>query len=116
MPRRVSLPPPPVKRLGSRPPGIRRAAQAQARDQIRIVGSSTVFPYTQAVAEQFAAMTGMTLARWSNRPAPAAACRSSAAASAPSHPDITGASRAMKKSEYGLCLHRQRRRPTSPRC
>ena len=31
---------------------------AEARDQIRIVGSSTVFPYTQAVAEQFAAATG----------------------------------------------------------
>jgi acetyl-CoA synthetase len=30
-------------------------AQAQTRDQIRIVGSSTVFPYTQAVAEQFGA-------------------------------------------------------------
>src|SRR5919106_491818 len=34
------------------------AAYAQSRDQIRIVGSSTVFPYTQAVAEQFGAMTG----------------------------------------------------------
>jgi phosphate transport system substrate-binding protein len=33
-------------------------AFAQSRDQIRIVGSSTVFPYTQAVAEQFAALTG----------------------------------------------------------
>ena len=32
------------------------AANAQARDQIRIVGSSTVFPYTQAVAEEFANM------------------------------------------------------------
>ena len=35
------------------------AAGAQSRDQIRIVGSSTVFPYTQAVAEQFVGMTGM---------------------------------------------------------
>ena len=34
------------------------AGTAQARDQISIVGSSTVFPYTQAVAEQFASMTG----------------------------------------------------------
>ena len=34
-------------------------AFAQSRDQIRIVGSSTVFPYTQAVAEQFAGMTGL---------------------------------------------------------
>src|SRR3546814_1777380 len=29
-------------------------AIAEARDQIRIVGSSTVFPYTQAVSEEFA--------------------------------------------------------------
>jgi phosphate transport system substrate-binding protein len=29
------------------------AGTAQARDQIRIVGSSTVFPFSTAVAEQF---------------------------------------------------------------
>ena len=29
------------------------AGAAEARDQIKIVGSSTVFPYTQAVAEEF---------------------------------------------------------------
>src|SRR3990172_3532027 len=29
------------------------ATQAEARDQIRIVGSSTVFPFATAVAEQF---------------------------------------------------------------
>ena len=29
------------------------AGQAQARDEIRIVGSSTVFPFSTAVAEQF---------------------------------------------------------------
>ena len=34
------------------------AGAAFARDQIRIVGSSTVFPFTQAAAEQFANMTG----------------------------------------------------------
>ena len=33
------------------------ASVAHARDQIRIVGSSTVFPYAQAVAEQFFNMT-----------------------------------------------------------
>ena len=31
---------------------------ALARDQIKIVGSSTVFPYTQAVAEEFGKKTG----------------------------------------------------------
>src|SRR5690606_21263745 len=29
------------------------AGEAEARDHIKIVGSSTVFPYTQAVAEEF---------------------------------------------------------------
>ena len=33
-------------------------AFAQSRDQIRIVGSSTVFPFTTAVAEQFGQQTG----------------------------------------------------------
>ena len=38
------------------------------------------------------------------RPAPAAACRCSAKASAPIKADITGASRAMKKSEFEACV------------
>ena len=33
------------------------AGAAQARDQIRIVGSSTVFPFATAVAEQFGKST-----------------------------------------------------------
>ena len=35
------------------------ATQAQARDQIRVVGSSTVFPFTTAVAEQFGVKSGL---------------------------------------------------------
>src|SRR3546814_3716002 len=38
---------------------VAMAAQAEARDQIRIVGSSTVFPYTQAAAEEFSKASGM---------------------------------------------------------
>jgi len=34
------------------------AGAAEARDQIRIVGSSTVFPYTQAVSDTFSSETG----------------------------------------------------------
>jgi phosphate transport system substrate-binding protein len=75
---------------------------AEARDQIRIVGSSTVFPYTQAVSEEFA--------NKSSFPAPVVEstgtgggmkifCQGVGA----DHPDATGASRAMKKSEYELC-------------
>ena len=75
---------------------------AAARDQIRIVGSSTVFPYTQAVAEQYAASTG--------NPAPVVESTGTGGGMqifcggvGVEHPDITGASRAMKKSEYELC-------------
>lgn len=78
------------------------ATAAAARDQIRIVGSSTVFPYTQAVAEQFVNNTG----------APSPIVESTGTGGGmkifcegvgEQFPDITGASRAMKKSEYDLC-------------
>ncbi|SEM08200.1 phosphate ABC transporter substrate-binding protein, PhoT family [Roseovarius azorensis] len=78
------------------------AGAAHARDEIRIVGSSTVFPYTQAVAEQFSNNTG----------APSPIVESTGTGGGmkifcggigESHPDITGASRAMKASEYALC-------------
>src|SRR5690606_30279165 len=79
------------------------SAYAQSRDQIRIVGSSTVFPYTQAVAEQYAAMTG--------NPAPVVESTGTGGGMqifcggvGPDFPDITGASRAMKKSEFDLCV------------
>lgn len=79
-------------------------ANAQSRDQISIVGSSTVFPYTQAVAERFANTTEF---------------RSPVVESTGSgggfqifcqgvgvdHPDITGASRPMTASEYELCMN-----------
>ncbi|TJZ84347.1 substrate-binding domain-containing protein [Paracoccus hibiscisoli] len=78
-------------------------AFAQSRDQIRIVGSSTVFPYTQAVAEEFSNQTG----------APAPIVESTGTGGGmqifcsgvgEQTPDITGASRAMTKSEYDLCV------------
>lgn len=78
------------------------ATGAQARDQIRIVGSSTVFPYTQAVAEQFAASSG--------RPAPVVEStgtgggfKAFCAGVGVDNPDITGASRAIRSSEAKAC-------------
>jgi len=38
--------------------GLGAMGAADARDQVRVVGSSTVFPYSQAVAESFANKTG----------------------------------------------------------
>ncbi|RJE87232.1 MULTISPECIES: substrate-binding domain-containing protein [Paracoccus] len=79
------------------------ATAAAARDQIRIVGSSTVFPYTQAVAEEFANQTG----------APAPIVESTGTGGGmqifcegigEDTADLTGASRAMKKSEFDLCV------------
>jgi len=61
------------------------ATAASARDQVLVVGSSTVFPYSQAAAENFANATGMRRPSL-NRPAPAAASRCSAAASAKTMP------------------------------
>jgi phosphate transport system substrate-binding protein len=77
-------------------------AFAQSRDQIRIVGSSTVFPYTQAVAEQFAAATGGA-APVVESTGTGGGFQVFCGGVGPDHPDITGASRAMKKSEYDLC-------------
>jgi len=48
------------------------AAPAYAREQIRIVGSSTVFPFSTAVAENFG-KPPVSRPRWSRARAPAAA-------------------------------------------
>ena len=79
------------------------AAYAQSRDQIRIVGSSTVFPYTQAVSEQYAAATG-NAAPVVESTGTGGGMQIFCGGVGPDHPDITGASRAMKKSEYDLCV------------
>ena len=75
---------------------------AQGSGQISIVGSSTVFPYSQAVAEQFANETG----------APAPVVESTGTGGGmqifcegigEQHADITGASRAMTEGEWETC-------------
>ncbi len=78
------------------------ATAAAARDRISIVGSSTVFPYTQAVAEEFANLTG--------NPAPVVESTGTGGGMkifcqgvGEAFPDVTGASRAMKPSERQLC-------------
>lgn len=75
---------------------------AHARDQIRIVGSSTVFPFTSTVVERFGQTTKF--------PAPilestgtGGGMRLFCAGVGAAHPDATGASRAMKASEFDSC-------------
>ena len=77
-------------------------ALAQSRDQIRIVGSSTVFPYTQAVAEQFAGMTGLS-APVVESTGTGGGMQVFCGGVGPDFPDLTGASRAMKASEHDMC-------------
>ena len=78
------------------------AGIAAARAQIKIVGSSTVFPYSQAAAEEFANKTG--------KPAPVVEStgtgggfKAFCGGIGPDFADITGASRAIKESEVKLC-------------
>ena len=82
---------------------VAASAFAQGRDQIRIVGSSTVFPYTQAVAEQFSNATG-NRAPVVESTGTGGGMKIFCGGVGPDHPDITGASRAMKASEYEACL------------
>ncbi|WP_265517674.1 substrate-binding domain-containing protein [Nitratireductor luteus] len=79
------------------------AGAASARDQIRIVGSSTVFPYTQAVAEEFG-NTGGFAAPVTESTGTGGGMQIFCGGVGVDHPDITGASRAMKEGEYKLCL------------
>jgi len=73
---------------------------ASARE-IKIVGSSTVFPYTQAVAEEFARAGGRAPTVEST--GTGGGMKIFCAGLGEAHPDITGASRAMKPSEKELC-------------
>lgn len=76
---------------------------AQTREQIRIVGSSTVFPYTQAVAEEFTNLTGYA-APVVESTGTGGGMQIFCAGVGIDQPDITGASRAMTRSEYDLCV------------
>jgi phosphate transport system substrate-binding protein len=78
------------------------ATAAAARDQIRIVGSSTVFPYTQAVAEEFTNQGNTSPVVEST--GTGGGMRIFCGGIGVDHADITGASRAMKASEYALCV------------
>jgi len=74
---------------------------AQARDQIQIVGSSTVFPYATVVAERFGQSGFKTPVIESTGTGGGA--KLFCAGVGENHPDITNASRAMKDKEKALC-------------
>ena len=78
------------------------AGSAEARDQIRIVGSSTVYPFTTTVAEQFGKSAGMKTPVVEST-GTGGGMKLFCAGVGVGHPDATNASRAMKKSEFEDC-------------
>jgi phosphate transport system substrate-binding protein len=75
---------------------------AAARDQIRIVGSSTVYPFTTAVAEQFGKTSGMKTPVVEST-GTGGGMKLFCGGVGEDHPDATNASRRMKKGEWETC-------------
>jgi phosphate transport system substrate-binding protein len=69
------------------------ATTLTARDQIKIVGSSTVYPFSSSVAEEFGATTKF----------PTPVVESTGTGNDLNTPDITNASRRMKDKEFTMC-------------
>jgi phosphate transport system substrate-binding protein len=78
------------------------ADAASARDQIRIVGSSTVYPFTTAVAEQFGKSGGGKTPVVEST-GTGGGFKLFCAGVGVDHPDLTNASRAIKKGEFDDC-------------
>jgi phosphate transport system substrate-binding protein len=77
------------------------ASGAQARDQIRVVGSSTVYPFATAVAEQLG-KTGIKTPVVEST-GTGGGMKLFCAGVGVDHPDATNASRRIKKSEFEDC-------------
>lgn len=78
------------------------ALPALARDQIRIVGSSTVFPFSTTVAERFGKATGFATPIVESTGS-GGGLKLFCSGASDSEPDITNASRRIKASEVALC-------------
>ncbi|MEM1049444.1 MAG: PstS family phosphate ABC transporter substrate-binding protein [Pseudomonadota bacterium] len=78
------------------------AGAAQARDQIQIVGSSTVFPFSTAVAEQFGQKTEFKTPVVESTGS-GGGLKLFCSGVGTDHPDITNASRRIKQSEFETC-------------
>ncbi|MFQ5415521.1 MAG: PstS family phosphate ABC transporter substrate-binding protein [Myxococcota bacterium] len=78
------------------------AIPASARDQIRIVGSSTVFPFAAAVAEEFGRSTSFKTPIIESTGS-GGGFKLFCAGVGVEHPDITNASRRIKQSEIERC-------------
>ncbi|MEH3036763.1 MAG: substrate-binding domain-containing protein [Sphingomonas adhaesiva] len=76
---------------------------AGSREQIKVVGSSTVYPFTTIVAEQFLADTPQAKPPVIESTGTGAGMKLFCAGVGAGHPDIEDASRRMKRSEYDQC-------------
>lgn len=74
-----------------------------ARDQIRIVGSSTVYPFTTTVAEAFGKASGMKTPVVEST-GTGGGMKLFCSGVGEDTPDFTNASRAIKKSEFETCV------------
>jgi phosphate transport system substrate-binding protein len=75
---------------------------ASARDQIRIVGSSTVFPFATAVAEEFGRTTSFKTPIIESTGS-GGGLKLFCAGVGVEHPDVANASRRIEQSEIDLC-------------
>ena len=82
--------------------GVLVAGAAEARDQIRIVGSSTVYPFTTAAAEQFG-KAGDFKTPVVESTGTGGGFKLFCGGIGADHPDASNASRAIKKSEFETC-------------
>ncbi len=78
------------------------AGVAGARDYVSIVGSSTVYPFATTVAEQFGKSTKFSTPKVESTGS-GGGLKLFCSGVGVSHPDITNASRRIKKSEYDKC-------------
>jgi phosphate transport system substrate-binding protein len=78
------------------------ADAAEARDQIRVVGSSTVYPFTTAVAEQIGKTGGLKTPVVEST-GTGGGFKLFCAGVGVGHPDVANASRPIRKSEFDDC-------------
>ena len=83
--------------------GLVANAQAAGRDTISIVGSSTVYPFATVVAEKFGKKTSYNTPKIESTGS-GGGMKLFCAGVGLDSPDITNASRAIKKSEFDTCM------------
>ena len=83
-------------------PGLSSKLSAAGRDYISVVGSSTVYPFATVVAEQFGKSTKYKTPKIESTGS-GGGFKLFCSGLGTQHPDITNASRRIKKSEVDLC-------------